>query len=182
MRRIVVWAVWKVVAEGGCWSRKEVVQECLLDKVRGALSLSPSPPPPSLCLYLFDNHTSPVWYPSAVFCSSARLPCLICIPLKHTSIKVSPCFFFVSSLFPSVSSNTSFFFSGLLFWREPYSLLTTQPIPALPESVIKHIGPNTQAITRALMFHLHTAGTMVSLYKQLCCCSQRDTTTPESRP
>lgn len=152
------------------------VEECLLNKVRMALFFLT---PHSLCLYLFGSHTSHVISLHCVL-QLCRFPCLICIPLKHTSIKVSPCFF-VSSLFPSVSSNRSFF-TGLLFWRESYSLLTTQPIPALPESVIKHIGPNTQAITRALMFHLHTDGTMVSLYKQPCCCSQQDTTTPELRP
>lgn len=75
MRSCVGWGLWRAAAEGGCWSWKKWYRSVCWIKWEGLyLTLSLSLPlslPPSLCLYLFDSHTSPVWYPSAVFCSSA---------------------------------------------------------------------------------------------------------------
>lgn len=132
-----------------------------------------SPPSPPFSVAFTSLTATLALFDIPPLCSAA-----LQIPLSHLhSLKahfhLSLClFFFLSFPFFLLFLQIGLFCPWLLFWREPYSLSTTQPIPTLPESVIKHIGPNTQAITRALMFHLHTAGTMVSLYKQPCCCSQ----------
>lgn len=98
MRRIVVWAEWR----GWMLKQKKVVQECLLNKLRGALPLAP----PSLA---FTSLTATLaLFDIPPLCSAA-----LQIPLSHLhSLKahfhLSLSLFFVFSHFPSVSSNRSF--------------------------------------------------------------------------